>query len=161
MNLSKLTKNGMVVMALAPNVMSKGGDESCEEKIMILLERVGEVGETEMWVCPEHEVTSTIIQEIGNEKGVILFGEDEVYDGVSFEDIGIDHGARLTIVQYNIEEELHNIQKDGCKFEKNEEEREWKLALYNRERCFEWLAKAIHIIKRDRFDTLNLYGKLL
>ena len=61
----------MVVMALAPNVKKKGGDESCEEKIMIRLTRMGETEETEMWVCPEHEVTSTIIQEIGN--GVILF----------------------------------------------------------------------------------------
>ena len=84
MNPSKLTKIGMVVIALAPSAMSEGGDESCEEKIMILLERVGEVGETKMLVCPEHEVTSTIIQEIGN--GVILFGEDEVYDGLSFKE---------------------------------------------------------------------------
>ena len=159
MNLSKLTKNGMVVMALAPNVMSKGGDESCEDEIMIRLTRMGEAEGTEMWVCPEDEVTSTIIREIGN--GVILFAEDEVSDGFSFEDIGIDHGARLTFVNISIEEELHNIQKDGCEFVKNEIKREWRLASYNPERCSEWFEKAINIIKRDRFDTLDLRGKLL
>ena len=159
MNPSKLTKIGMVVMTLAPSVMSEGGVETCEGKIMIRLTRMDEEEEKQMLVCPEDEVTSTIIREIGN--GVILFGEDEVYDGVSFEDIGIeDDGARLTFVQkYNIEEGLHNIQKDGCEFVKRGL-REWILQSYNPERCFEWFEKAINIIKRDRFDTLKLKGKL-
>ena len=159
MNLSKLTKNGMIVMALAPSVMSEGGDESCEGKMMIRLTTVDEVEEKLMGVCPDHNVTSTIIQEIG--KGIILFNGVEVSNGLSFEDIGIEDGGRLTFVQYNIEEELHNIQKDGCKFEKNEENRKWRLASYNRGGCFEWFEKAINIIKRDSFDTLDLCGKLL
>ena len=137
--------------------------DDCPEgdEIMITMTNRETESVEEVTVCKTDKLSTLSNQ--GFQFTSLSLGGDEIDLDASFEENGIEDGARLVYEYVNVDEDIGEMNISGtCEFGRVDENT-WKLKKHSNDQCPEdWLKDALHVLSMDpKLKVLDLYSKLL